>query len=144
MILGFMLALYAPVWLVDYFYHDDLLLFLKSSGSWSGFAVADKVMAHGRFVAAGLISCVGWMVHTQANLKWLRLANVLMLAVFGSLLSRAFARIFNNDFRGLLAALVILTLPAFSLITTWASNALIPLTLILAWLAAQTAVEGRP
>jgi hypothetical protein len=133
--------LYLPVWRIDYFYHDDLLFWLKN-GLFGSFVISDQLMAFGRFLCPPLFTVVGWGVNSIADLKVLRLLNVIGLAFFAAMTFNCLLKFLSSRLQCFLAALILCTLPAFALIASWALCVLVPWVWLLSFCASMVPFQG--
>jgi hypothetical protein len=138
----FSAVVYLPCAALPYLFHDDLLFWVKSSPGVAPFALWDSVAAHGRGLAAILISVVGWFVNGLHDLQVLRGLSIVMIGVWAWRWSIVLGELWGSRFLALLTAMVLMTLPAVSIIASRACDVLIPFAWLLSMFAAAIANTG--
>jgi hypothetical protein len=115
--------IYSPVWMIDYAHHDDYQFFLKTHGQWQGHSFNQANIKTGRSVNALFQTIFGCFVNSLEDLKKIRGITIFIFSLTGFLCLLSAEKLKIRALPSFLLVVMVLTLPAFEVIISYAGIA---------------------
>lgn len=138
------MACYSSVWLTAYGFLDDYAILAESLQGEAD--IRQLVVAAGRPTYALLLALTFPLLHSVADLRYIRLLGVLGLALLSWRVYRTLVRAGWGEVRAFLLALVVVMMPAFQVYAAWATTAFHAYAALLAggaWAVAERALTAQ-
>jgi hypothetical protein len=115
-------AIYLPTLQMQYLHHDDFRFWEKMPAAFPGHPFYDIDLMTGRPLGAYIIIALDSMVKAVEDLNIIRFLTILQLSLCGSLYAAFLRSYFPNTIITSLIAIVVLTLPPFEILISYAAN----------------------